>query len=310
MTDKKPLVVIMGPTASGKTSLAVDICKLINGEVVTADSMQVYKKMNIGTAKPDKEEQQGIKHHMIDIIEPTEIYSLSDYVKDAQNAINDVLSRGKIPVLSGGTGLYIDTLVNGVTLTDTKKDDEYRLYLSLLAEKEGNEAVHNLLKEVDLKSAEEIHPNNLKRVIRALEFFKTTGIKQSSHIEKAEMNSEYKALKFCLFPEREILYSKINRRVDMMFEAGLVDEVESLLNDGVNENCTSMQGIGYKETAMYINNKITLEDAKDLIKTATRRYAKRQITWFKREKDTEFVDNTHKINLDNFVKSIELSFDL
>ncbi|MBO5454330.1 MAG: tRNA (adenosine(37)-N6)-dimethylallyltransferase MiaA [Clostridia bacterium] len=310
MINKKPLVVIMGPTASGKTSLAVDICKKIGGEVITADSMQVYKKMNIGTAKPTIEEMQGIKHHMIDIVEPENSYSLADYVKDATQAIECVYENGNIPVLAGGTGLYIDTLINGVELNDSNNDENYRKELYDMAADKGNEAVHKLLAKIDIKSAENIHPNNLKRVIRALEFYKTTGIKQSEHISKGERNSLYNTCKFCLFPERNTLYEKINKRVDIMLMQGLVDEVKSLIDGGVSNVCTSMQGIGYKEIAMYLDNTISLSEAIELIKTGTRRYAKRQITWFKREEKTDFVDNTFGINLDYFVKSIELSFKI
>jgi len=310
MIDKKPLVVIMGPTASGKTSLAVEVCKKIGGEVVTADSMQVYKRMNIGTAKPTIDEMQGIKHHMIDVVEPTEIYSLADYVKDATKAIDEVYKNGKIPVLSGGTGLYIDTLVNGVELNDGNSDEEYRNFLYKLAEEKGNDSVYELLKEVDIKSAENIHPNNLKRVIRALEFYKTTGNKQSAHIEKGEKNSTYNACKFCLFPQRELLYEKINKRVDIMLEQGLVEEVNALISEGVNGDCTSMQGIGYKEICLYLEGKISLDEAAELIKMGTRRYAKRQFTWFKRENDTYFVDNSFELNLDYFVKTIALSLKI
>ncbi len=310
MTKKKPIVVIMGPTASGKTTLAVEICKRINGEVVTADSMQVYKKMNIGTAKPDEEEMQGIKHYMIDIIEPTISYSLASYVKDAADAIESVYQKGKIPVLSGGTGLYIDTLVNGVELSEVTTDEEYRASLYNIANEQGYDAVHKLLQQIDLKSAQAIHPNNLKRVIRALEFYKTTGIKQSEHIEKNAKSSIYDAIKFCLFPQREILYEKINKRVDIMLKKGLVDEVEALLADGVDSNCTSMQGIGYKEIALYLEKKISLDEAVEMIKMGTRRYAKRQITWFKRETETNFVDNSFEINIENFVKTIELSLKI
>ncbi len=310
MTDKKPLVVIMGPTASGKTSLAVEVCKKIDGEVVTADSMQVYKRMNIGTAKPDEEEMQGIKHHMIDVLEPTQAYSLADYVKDASVAIESIYAKGKIPVLAGGTGLYIDTLINGVELSDVTSDEEYRKTLYHLAREQGNEAVHKLLCQTDLKSAQTIHPNNLKRVIRALEFYKTTGTKQSEHIDKGEKNSNYNTCKFCLFPQREILYEKINKRVDIMISKGLVEEVENLLKDGVDSKSTSMQGIGYKEIVLFLENKITLDEAIEMIKTGTRRYAKRQVTWFKREQNTDFVDNSFEINVDNFVKTIELSLKI
>jgi tRNA dimethylallyltransferase len=230
MIENKPLVVIMGPTASGKTSLAVDVCKEINGEVVTADSMQVYRKMNIGTAKPTLEEMQSIEHHMIDLVNPDENYSLGEYVKEAKKVIESIYKKGKIPVLAGGTGLYIDTLIQGTVLSDGENDEEYRKELYSLAEKNGNEFVYNMLKQTDEKSALSIHPNNLKRVIRALEFYKVTNKKQSEHISEGKKESEYKLAKFCLFPERDALYDKINRRVDLMIDSGLVNEVKELLD--------------------------------------------------------------------------------
>lgn len=288
---KIPLVVIFGPTASGKSDLAVKVCKEIGGEVVTADSMQIYKGFDIGTAKPDKDEMQGIPHHMIDVAEPTENYSLARYVEDAGKVIEKVWQKGKIPVLAGGTGLYIDTLINGMVLSETNTDEEYRQSLYDLAQKNGNEYVHNLLKEVDLKSAESIHPNNLKRVIRALEFYKTSGIPQSQHIEKAEKTeTPYNTLKFGISVDREILYDKINRRVDIMLEKGLVDEVENLKNAGVDERYTSMQAIGYKEVLLYLKGNLSYDEMSELIKKATRNYAKRQNTWFKREQNTTWIE--------------------
>lgn len=286
---KIPLVVLMGPTASGKTAMAVEICKKYDGEVVTADSMQVYKFMDIGTAKPTVDEMQGIKHHMIDLVEPTENYSLADYVKEAKAVIEDIHSRGKLPVLAGGTGLYIDTLTQNVELSDGDKDDALRAELTELAEKEGEDRLFEILREVDPKSCETIHKNNIKRVIRAIEFFKTTGIRQSEHIKNTVRNSPFDMTKICLSWDRDVLYDRINRRVDMMFDMGLADEVEKVRNMGVNMSNTSMQGIGYKEVFPYLDKKVSLEETKDIIKQGTRRYAKRQITWFKREENTSFV---------------------
>ena len=286
---KIPLVVLMGPTASGKTAMAVEICKKYDGEVVTADSMQVYKFMDIGTAKPTVDEMQGIKHHMIDLVEPTENYSLADYVKEAKAVIEDIHSRGKLPVLAGGTGLYIDTLTQNVELSDGDKDDALRAELTELAEKEGEDRLFEILREVDPMSCETIHKNNIKRVIRAIEFFKTTGIRQSEHIKNTVRNSPFDMTKICLSWDRDVLYERINRRVDMMFDMGLADEVEKVRNMGVNMSNTSMQGIGYKEVFPYLDKKVSLEETKDIIKQGTRRYAKRQITWFKREENTSFV---------------------
>ena len=304
---KIPLVVIFGPTASGKSDLAVKVCREIGGEVVTADSMQVYKGMDIGTAKPDLDEMQGIPHHMIDVAEPTEDYSLARYVEEAGAVIEKVWQRGKIPVLAGGTGLYIDTLINGTVLSETDKDEEYRQSLYEMAEKKGNEYVHNLLKEVDLKSAENIHPNNLKRVIRALEFYKTSGIPQSEHIQKAEKaETPYNTFKFGISVDRDVLYDKINRRVDIMFEKGLVEEVEALKNRGIDERYTSMQAIGYKEVLLYLKGELAFDEMSELLKKVTRNYAKRQNTWFKREQNTTWIAPNDAKNLEIFKKTMEL----
>lgn len=286
---KIPLIVLMGPTASGKTAMAVEICKKYNGEVVTADSMQVYKFMNIGTAKPTIGEMQGIKHHMIDLVEPTENYSLAEYVVSAKSVIEDIHSRGKLPVLAGGTGLYIDTLTDNVELSEGDKDEALREELTQLAREQGEDKLFDVLREVDPASCETIHKNNIKRVIRAIEFFKTTGVKQSEHIKNTVRNSPYDMVKLCLEWDREILYNRINKRVDIMFDTGLAEEVEAIRKMGVDPSNTSMQGIGYKEVFPYLDGYASLEEVKDIIKQGTRRYAKRQITWFKREQNTHFV---------------------
>jgi len=263
--------------------------------------------MDIGTAKPDLEEMQGIAHHMIDVAEPTENYFLARYIEEAGSVIEKVWQRGRIPVLAGGTGLYIDTLINGTVLSETNTDEEYRKTLYEEAEKKGNEYVHNLLKEVDLKSAEAIHPNNLKRVIRALEFYKTSGIPQSEHIEKAERSEPpYNTFKFGMKVEREVLYEKINRRVDIMLEKGLVSEVEKLKSQGVDEKYTSMQAIGYKEVLLYLNGFISYDEMTELIKKVTRNYAKRQNTWFKREQNTTWIAPGDAKNIEIFKKTMEL----
>ena len=298
---KIPLIVLMGPTASGKTAMAVEICKKYGGEVVTADSMQVYKYMNIGTAKPTVEEMQGVKHHMIDLVEPTENYSLADYVVSAKAVIEDIHSRGKIPVLAGGTGLYIDTLTDNVELSEGEKDEKLREELTILAKEQGEDKLFEILKEVDPKSCETIHKNNIKRVVRAIEFFKTTGVKQSEHIKNTVRNSPYDMVKLCLSWDREILYDRINRRVDIMFDTGLAEEVEMIRKMGVDPANTSMQGIGYKEVFPYLDGYASLDEVKDIIKQGTRRYAKRQITWFKREQNTHYVPADFSI-LDEKIK--------
>lgn len=301
--EKIPLIVLAGPTASGKSALAVEICKKYDMEIVTADSMQVYKHMNIGTAKPCKEEMQGIKHHMIDLVEPYEEYSLKDYVNDATKVINEIYSKGKIPLLTGGTGLYIDTLINNISLSETKKDEKLREDLEKYAKENGNDALHLMLKELDEESYNTIHPNNVKRVIRAIEFFKTTGIKQSEHIKASKQASPYNALKFCISFDRAVLYERINLRVDKMIDMGLVDEVEKIKAMGVTYENTSMQGIGYKEIMCYLDGNTSLSDAIDTIKMSTRRYAKRQNTWFKRWYDGYFVEPDLR-NIDEILQKV------
>lgn len=300
--SKIPLIVLMGPTASGKTSMAVEICKKYGGEVVTADSMQVYKYMDIGTAKPTYEEMQGIKHHMIDLVEPTEEYSLAEYVKEAKKVIEDIHSRGKLPVLAGGTGLYIDTLISDIELSDGDKDEDLRNELYEIARNQGEDKLFEILREIDPASCETIHKNNVKRVIRAIEFFKTTGVKQSDHIKNTVKNSPYDLTKICLSWDREVLYERINKRVDIMFDMGLEEEVRKIRALGVSPNLTSMQGIGYKEVFPYLDGHLSLEETKDIIKQGTRRYAKRQITWFKREENTSFVPADFNI-IDEIIKN-------
>ncbi len=306
MEDKKPLAVIFGPTASGKTAAAIELCKKIGGEVVTADSMQVYKYMNIGTAKPDEAEMQGVPHHMIDIVEPQDPYNLALYAEDAKKVIDDIHSRGKVPVLAGGTGLYIDTVINGTVLIEQETDEEYRAELYKIADEKGNDFLHNMLGEIDPDSAEAIHKNNVKRVIRALEFYHSSGVRQSEHNRAAAGKSPYKTVKFCITMPREILYERINMRVDNMIEAGLAEEVEFLINYGVPQDATSMQGIGYKEMLLYLEGKLSLSETADMIKQATRRYAKRQLTWFKREKDTCLIDGQNRNYCEIFQKTMEL----
>lgn len=303
-----PMIVLFGPTASGKTATAIKLCKEYGGEVVTADSMQVYKYMNIGTAKPDEKEMEGVPHHMIDVVEPFVNYSLADYKEEAKKCIKDIYQRGKIPVLAGGTGLYIDTLVDNIELSEFESDEEYRKELYELAEKQGNEFVHNMLSEVDPESANEIHFNNVKRVVRALEFYKVSGMTKSQHVKNSK-NSEnpYKCVKFCIDMPRDVLYDRINKRVDIMLENGLVSEVKKILEMGVDKSCTSMQGIGYKEIVSYLNGDCTLDDAVDIIKQSTRRYAKRQITWFKREKNTTLINPLDDNYFNLLKKTMELS---
>ncbi len=280
---KIPLIIIAGPTASGKTALAVDIAKRFNGEIVSADSMQIYKYMDIGTAKPTAEERAAAVHHMIDFIEPDKSYSVAEYAADAHKCIADIVSRKKTPVMCGGTGLYIDAVANDLTFGDTETDYTLRERLRGLAEENGGEYLIKMLAEVDPVSAKRLHPNNLKRVIRAIEFYKQTGMPISEHQEETKrIDSRYDALFFCLDWDRAALYERINRRVDIMMSDGLLEEVRRLRDMGYTRGMQSMQGIGYKELFSYLDGETALDEAVEAIKRGSRRYAKRQITWFKR----------------------------
>ncbi len=280
---KIPLIVVAGPTASGKTGLAIEIAKAVNGEIVSADSMQIYKYMDIGTAKATKDEQSQCPHHMLDIIEPDCEFSVADYTKLAHECIADITSRNKIPVMCGGTGLYIDSVVNDVDFGELDIDYQLRDELREIAEKEGGEKLIEILGEFDPVSAKRLHPNNLKRVIRAIEFYKTSGVPISEHQEMTKQkDSRYNAVMFMINHDREILYDRINRRVDIMVNDGLSGEVKSLMDRGYSPELNSMQGIGYKEMISHFNGETTLSEAVDAIKQNSRRYAKRQLTWFRR----------------------------
>lgn len=282
-----PLIIVEGPTASGKTDLAVKIAKHVGGEVVSADSMQVYKYMDIGSAKPTKEEMCGVPHHMFDVVLPTENFSLAEYVKMAHAVIKDIHSRGKKVIVAGGTGLYIDFLKDNLQLSDEEEDNSVRQKLEEFAKNYGIEALHARLAEVDEISAEKIHPNNVKRVIRALEVYEKTGIKMSDQVEESKKGEKiYEYQEFGIMYDRDVLYDRINRRVDIMFDMGLVSEVENLVKMGCTRDNTSMQGIGYKEVMDYLEGKTTIEETKEIIRQGTRRYAKRQLTWFRRSNVT------------------------
>lgn len=286
---KNKLVAIAGPTASGKTALAIEIAKRFSGEVISCDSMQIYKGMDIGTAKPEEHEKCGILHHMIDIIEPNQKFSVADFAEMARACINDCLSRGKLPILAGGTGLYMDSVLNNTDFADFKSDPEFRKEMKELAEKEGNEALHNILSQKDPQAAEKIHPNNVRRVIRALEVCKVTGKTFTLVNEESKREALFDALVFGIDTDRETLYKRIDKRVDVMMEKGLLDEVKSLCESGVGKDTTAMQAIGYKELLEYIDGKEPLVDAVEKIKQESRRYAKRQMTWFRRNKDIHWV---------------------
>lgn len=300
MTNKKgSLIVITGPTAVGKTELSVALAKKIDGEIISADSVQVYKHMDIGSAKITKAEMQGIPHHLIDICEPAEAFNIARFKELSKQAVNEIFSRGKIPIIAGGTGFYIQSLIYDIDFKETATDGTRTKYEEMLREK-GESYLHSLLKERDPEAAAAIHPNNAKRVIRALEYFEQTGTKISTHNEEERRKeSPYNFAYFVLNLPREKLYDRINRRVDMMLEDGLLDEVKSLVASyGVTEDMVSMQALGYKEILDYLNGNTTLEDAIYTIKRDTRHFAKRQLTWFKREREVIWLDKEEHATLD------------
>lgn len=276
----KKLTVICGPTATGKTALAVECARLLGGEVVSCDALLVYKRLNIGTAKPTEEERGGIPHHLIDVAEPWENFSVSDFEKLALRAVDDILSRGKVPVLCGGTGFYINSVLFQSSFGKTPASPELREKYRKLYEERGGEYLHGLLKECDWESAEKLHPNDVKRVIRALEIYELTGKRKSEQNDGQTPRFLYEAFAFD-YP-REELYARIDRRVDNMLSAGLVEEVKALLASGIPENAQCMQGIGYKEVVVSLKNNNLNSTMSDIIKKNTRNYAKRQLTFFKR----------------------------
>ena len=289
------VIAIVGPTAVGKTALALKLAKELDGEIISCDSMQIYKEMDIGTAKPTKEEMAVIPHHLIDIKEPNEEFSCADYAILAKECIEDIVGRGKTPIFCGGTGLYLDSVIEIGSFSSGFKDENYRLMLEGLASEKGNEYVHNMLRKIDAKSADEIHPNNLKRVIRALEIYHCTGITKSEWDEKSkEQKPPYDAtVLFLTCRDREILKNRIDMRVDMMLNEGLLEEARALYHKGMlKEEYTSFGAIGYKELLPYLEGSDTLENCVERLKISTRQYAKRQITWFSRKKNyhTVYVD--------------------
>ena len=287
----KPLIILTGPTAVGKTELSIRLAKAVNGEIISADSMQVYKKMDIGTAKIRPEEMQGVKHYLIDCLEPDEDFNVVLFQKMAKDAMEKIYDAGHIPIIAGGTGFYIQALLYDINFDNVNEESEYRKYLKDMADKEGNEVLHGMLAKVDEKSAKDIHPNNVKRVIRALEYFHQTGKKISEHNEEQSQNvSPYNFVYFVLNDDRKLLYERIDRRVDEMFEEGLEQEVKRLIDSGLTRESISMQGIGYKEMFHYFDGMYDIDTAKELIKQDTRHFAKRQLTWFRREKDVTWIN--------------------
>lgn len=289
--EKRPLIVLTGPTAVGKTRLSIMLAKAIGGEIISADSMQVYRGMDIGSAKIKTEEMDGVPHHLIDVLEPDEEFNVVVFQKLCKEAMEKIYAAGHIPILTGGTGFYIQAVLYDIDFTETQEDTSYRNELENLAKEKGAEHLHGLLQQVDPKAAEEIHANNIKRVIRALEFFKQTDERISEHNEKErQKESGYASCYFVLNDDRDKLYERIDIRVDEMVAEGLVEEVKALQERGFSKDMVSMQGLGYKEILAYLNGECTLDEAIYIIKRDTRHFAKRQITWFKREKDVIWVN--------------------
>jgi tRNA dimethylallyltransferase len=288
---KKPLVILTGPTAVGKTELSIKLAQTLNGEIISADSMQVYKKMDIGTAKILPEQMSGIKHYLIDEFEPDEAFNVVKFKAYATKYMNEIYKKGKVPIIVGGTGFYIQAVLYDIAFEDNNTDKSYRKELELIAKEQGATYLFDMLKRVDEPSAIAIHPNNIKKVIRALEYFYQTGQKISAHneVQKAK-ESPYNFIYFVLNNQRDLLYEKINHRIDIMIEKGLVNEVRSLYQEGYSSNLVSMQGLGYKEILSYLENECSLDEAIYTLKRDTRHFAKRQITWFKREKEVAWIN--------------------
>ncbi|MFA6670902.1 MAG: tRNA (adenosine(37)-N6)-dimethylallyltransferase MiaA [Bacillota bacterium] len=311
---KKPLLVITGPTAAGKTDVSLIVAEKLRGEIVSADSMQVYRYMNIGTAKPTTAEMKRVRHHMIDIVDPWQEFSVAEYQRLSKERIEDIQNRGRLPVVVGGTGLYINSLVYNLDFADTVSDQKFRNYLTRISEERGKEYLFEMLKRVDPGTAQRLHINDVRRVIRALEVYHCSGRPMSARTNNAESNPPYNLIMFGLRMDRERLYERIEGRVDKMIENGLVEEVEGLLEMGCTGDMVSMQGLGYKEIIGYLEGRLTLSEAIDILKRDTRRFAKRQFTWFKRDdriiwKDVDIIGDREKI-ASTMIGHIKLSLEV
>ena len=292
---KPKVIVICGPTASGKTALSIELAKKINGEIVSCDSMQIYKDMDIGTAKPTIEEMQGIKHYMLDFVSPDERYSVADYKKQAKQAIREIIEKGKVPIVVGGTGLYVDSLIYEIEYQNIEFDEKYRKQLEERSEKEGLEVLYNEAKKIDPEAITKISQNDKKRILRILEIYNATGknkTEQEKESRKNEVEFDYKV--YAISWDREKLYDRINQRVDIMIDQGLIEEVKKIYSK-YNKFPTAMQGLGYKEVLEYLEGKCNKQEMIDKIKQETRRYAKRQLTWFRKNKQTIWLDGQEKV---------------
>jgi len=307
--QKKPLLVILGPTAVGKTEVAIEVARKLDCEIISADSMQIYRHMDIGTAKPSRAEQKGVKHHMIDVVDPDHEFSVADFQSMAKQCMEDIRSRHKTPLISGGTGLYVNSVCYNYTFSESEKDAALREQLKNQALEYGNEFLYTRLEKLDPEAAKKIHPNNLRRIIRALEVCIRTGNTFSSYEEKTKKQKGYYDLfMFGLTRPRDELYRRINERVLRMIDNGLVEEVKKLLEMGYSRKLNSMQGLGYRQITDYLDGKITLDEAICLISRDTRHYAKRQYTWFLRDKNIVWMDVSRegiKKVMENIIKAVE-----
>lgn len=294
MEEKKKLIILTGPTAVGKTKLSIETARMLNAEIISADSMQVYKYMDIGTAKITKEEMEDITHYMVDELEPDEEFNVVVFKRLALKYMDEIYKKGKIPLIVGGTGFYIQALLYDIDFTENDDDDgAIRKELEELVRVKGGEYLHSELAKVDKESADDIHPNNVKKVIRALEYYKLTGQKMSEHNkEQRQKESPYNFLYLVLNDDRQLLYDRIDKRIDIMLKDGLIDEVKFLKEKGYTKDLVSMQGLGYKEILDYLDGSSTLDEAIYILKRDTRHFAKRQLTWFRREKVTTWIDKS------------------
>ncbi|WP_367565734.1 tRNA (adenosine(37)-N6)-dimethylallyltransferase MiaA [Lacrimispora sp.] len=287
----EPLIILTGPTAVGKTALSIRLAKAVGGEIISADSMQVYRHMDIGSAKITKEEMEGVPHHLIDVLNPDEEFNVTTFQQMAKKAVEEIYSRGRIPIVAGGTGFYIQALLYDIDFTENGEDTSIRDQLEALGKEKGAGFLHDMLKDIDPEAAKEIHANNQKRVIRAIEYYRQTGEPISEHNKRErQKQSPYDFLYYVVNTDRNVLYERIDRRVDLMVQQGLVNEVEQLKAMGCTRDMVSMQGLGYKEILDYLQGAATLEEAVYILKRDTRHFAKRQLTWFKRERDVRWLN--------------------
>lgn len=308
MMGKIPILILTGPTAVGKTKLSIELAKRMDAEIISCDSSQIYRYMDIGSAKVTKEEMEGIVHHLIDVVDPDEDFSVSDFKERATICIRDIHSRGKKVIVTGGTGLYINSLVYDMDFGKSDSDEKLRAELTNLLENNGKEFMHDILKELDPEAAKRIHPNNAVRVIRAIEVCKLGG-KMGDFSKDLKKNEEFDPTIVVLNRDRQVLYDRINLRVDIMFDNGLLKEVQSLMDKGYTKEMTSMKAIGYKEVIDYFDGVYSLEEAREKIQHGSRRYAKRQITWFKRYEDALWIDLDTVVDLDDQIKQIEGKYE-